>query len=523
MLGPAHALADLVAAAVAMPSDKVHCLLALLASYPLALPLTVYPRSPAYRGVVATAKHVYILAVAATLCRFCFSSWHEIMPLLVLALAVYAVVWAGVQRQWGKKSVYAVWALVLSSMAYSHLYRQLYDYGSYRIDITAPQMVMVLKLTAFAWNVYDGTLPQQALSADRRARAATVMPSVLEYLSFVFFFAGLLVGPAFEFVDFRLFISGDLFRDSKTGKIQRPSSLMSALKTFLTSVLFMASVVLLAERFAMSRLASPAYLAQSFPHRFVRLQLAGITARLQYYAIWKLSEGACILAGLGFHGYDSTTGQAQWDRVSNVNIFALEFAQNFKGVIDNWNMGTSNWLKHYVYLRLTPPNAKPTFGQVMSTYAISAFWHGFYPGYYLTFITGAVITETGKAVRKSLRPLALRNPVLHRVYNILGWIASQFILNYAVAPFLLLALRPSFFVWRANYFIGHIALAVMLVLANLLRPLSATAKSGKGRRHAPATSAIKNKATGEVDEGVDVTVGEAGVEVPDVSPKLKAG
>jgi Predicted membrane protein len=39
----------------------------------------------------------------------------------------------------------------------------------------------------------------------------------------------------------------------------------------------------------------------------------------------------------------------------------------------------------------------PRFRTVL-TYALSALWHGFYPGYYLTFMSGALFTFASRAV-----------------------------------------------------------------------------------------------------------------------------
>lgn len=36
---------------------------------------------------------------------------------------------------------------------------------------------------------------------------------------------------------------------------------------------------------------------------------------------------------------------------------------------------------------------------VLYTFALSALWHGFYPGYYLTFATGALFTVAARSVR----------------------------------------------------------------------------------------------------------------------------
>lgn len=55
-----------------------------------------------------------------------------------------------------------------------------------------------------------------------------------------------------------------------------------------------------------------------------------------------------------------------------------------------WNIATSNWLRRCVYERV--PSSIATF----SSFAMSAVWHGFYPGYYMTFISSALWNETAK-------------------------------------------------------------------------------------------------------------------------------
>jgi len=52
--------------------------------------------------------------------------------------------------------------LFLKTLGRSHIQRAIYDDpfdGSYHI--TGPQMVLVMKLTTFAWNVWDGRRPVQ--------------------------------------------------------------------------------------------------------------------------------------------------------------------------------------------------------------------------------------------------------------------------------------------------------------------------------------------------------------------------
>lgn len=63
------------------------------------------------------------------------------------------------------------------------------------------------------------------------------------------------------------------------------------------------------------------------------------------------------------------------DRVNNVDVLGVEFAQNFKSVTDMWNRKTNSWLRYFVYMRLTPENGKASFFVTMLTYLTSAFWH----------------------------------------------------------------------------------------------------------------------------------------------------
>jgi hypothetical protein len=53
------------------------------------------------------------------------------------------------------------------------------------------------------------------------------------------------------------------------------------------------------------------------------------------------TQGACILTGLGFNGYDPKTGKTLWNRVSNVLIWNIETAQSYKVLFDSWNCGAN--------------------------------------------------------------------------------------------------------------------------------------------------------------------------------------
>jgi lysophospholipid acyltransferase len=53
---------------------------------------------------------------------------------------------------------------------------------------------------------------------------------------------------------------------------------------------------------------------------------------------------------------------------------AIESAQSFKILFDNWNCRTNVWLRESVYKRVTPKGKKAGGVQSMITFVTSAFW-----------------------------------------------------------------------------------------------------------------------------------------------------
>lgn len=72
---------------------------------------------------------------------------------------------------------------------------------------------------------------------------------------------------------------------------------------------------------------------------------------------------------------------SDYSRVNTCNPYVVETSIHLREKIANWNMSVELWLRRCVYGRL--PFKKST--AQMCTFMISAFWHGFYAGYYFSF------------------------------------------------------------------------------------------------------------------------------------------
>jgi lysophospholipid acyltransferase len=88
----------------------------------------------------------------------------------------------------------------------SHFKSAAFEEDNVRFNETTPMMVVVIKLTSFAWSVYDGTQDVALLSEEQKQARVQTMPSCLEFLGYIYFFPGFLVGPALEFIDYQKFI-----------------------------------------------------------------------------------------------------------------------------------------------------------------------------------------------------------------------------------------------------------------------------------------------------------------------------
>ena len=70
----------------------------------------------------------------------------------------------------------------------------------------------------------------------------------------------------------------------------------------------------------------------------------------------------------------------------------VQMSTSLKVLLDNWNKMTTQWLRLIVYER---------YNNSMLVFLFSASWHGFYAGYYLTFLFGGLFIYVARMVGDS--------------------------------------------------------------------------------------------------------------------------
>lgn len=473
-----------LATLVGLEPDLLRIAICLCLSYPLCAVLKRFPDTS------RAFKSTYILAVSGFYLLGIMGLWAGVRTLLISTIFTWVIASKFPSSPW---MPWLNFLFVLAHLFINHVDEQMRpNFNANILGITGSQMVLCMKLSAFGWNVYDGAVikkskdPETALSSLQRDRAVVKKPSLLDFLSYAFFFPSILTGPSFDFAEYLRWLDLSMFDHQKTNKRTIPKSHWPALVKFIQGVGWIVLWTQVTEYVNLERYSGLPFLA-----RVVYLYLLGFSYRVKYYGAWSISEGACILSGLGYNGVDPNTGNVRWDRVCNIDPWSFETGQNTFQLLSSWNKNTNKWLKNYVYLRVTPKGRKAGFTSTMATFVTSAVWHGTRPGYYLTFIGGAFFQSLGRIFRKNIRPIFLLadgiTPGPYKMYyDILSFVVTQLAFGYMVQPFILLDLRPSLQIWSSVYFYVHIGVVASIFVFQ--GPLGPATKSMCRRLQSGSTS-----------------------------------
>lgn len=453
-----------VAAYFGLSIDKFNFLFCQIAFLLLSFPYRVLLHPS---RVSPTTRHAVALAVGLLFGYFCFG--YQILHLVAQASLVYMIINFASPENMHK----IVLAVGMGYLSIIHLMRQTYDYGGYHLDVTGPLMVATQKVTSIAFNLHDGLTEKKdtILHPEQRRQMISRMPSPLEFYSYVLHYHTLMCGPLVFFNDYLDFIRGKQFlrHSVRTGLRGHPTSVVepspnwATLQKLFISFMSAVSIVYLLSAYPIEYIKQDDFFNRSRLWQMLYIIWATSLHRHRYYHAWTLGEAICNAAGFGFNGYTSDN-KARWNLISNVDIVTIETSTSLRELLIAWNKSTQTWLRTVSYERVRRHRTQLTF-------ILSAMWHGFYPGYYLTFGTGTLFTLAARSVRRSVRPLFQGSRRKQRLYDLLTCLATRIAVAYMVFPFLLLDFHSSVRVYRHFGFLGHVlCLLAMYVLPRLLPP-----------------------------------------------------
>ncbi|KAG9015485.1 lysophospholipid acyltransferase [Tulasnella sp. JGI-2019a] len=459
---------DAAGAAAGVHGSHMALLACFIISYPLGSGFLLIPKDK------PVLKHAYNIGVSLFFLLGMLHLWTGLLHVLASSMITYIL--AATMK--GRAMPWTVFAVVMSHLLLSHWNR--YMWPTDAVEISGPQMVLIMKLSTFAWNVYDGQQKLESLDESQKETRIPAMPDLLSYFGYVFYFPAFLVGPSLTYADYMALINETAFEKFRTEDKQSriPSGRRRvAFQKLIFGLAGIGFYAVYGGKFGYEVMLKEGWAQNPIWYRVAFTQLIGLTQRTKYYGAWMLTEGACIFSGYGFNGYDKK-GRTLWNKAANVDIPNIEFAPNFKILLDSWNINTNTWLRNSVYKRLVKPGGKPNGMTTLYTFMTSAIWHGVYPGYYLTFFLGSLLSSAAKGARKCIRPFFLpADPAASKtappttakkLYDIAGTAVTIVILNYIVAPFMLLGFWDSITAWRSLYAYGHVVVFGFLLWGNVL-------------------------------------------------------
>jgi hypothetical protein len=323
------------------------------------------------------------------------------------------------------------------------------------------------------YNLYDGELLAKG-SDDRAAKkcasfALKDAPTLLEFLGYTFCFSNLLAGPATEYSVYAKAVDGTIFKMSN-GTSKTPNNVWATIRPFLTSLVAMGAFLTLGAKFPLLDPTDPQkntpvilqddFLTKPFFLRYFHAWMSLLAVRQKYYFGWKNAEGAQNIWFAGFDGWDEKGESKGWETSSNVDILGFELASDVQNMSKNWNKKTSFWLTRYVYIR--------TGGSLFAVYSMSAFWHGFYPGYYIFFLSVPIATICDRLAKKKISPLIPPTSSMYPIYSVMGTLATTITINYMILPFVLLAGTWSISAYKSFFFFGHIGCMIYYAVLSCL-------------------------------------------------------
>ncbi|XP_072175406.1 lysophospholipid acyltransferase 2-like [Diadema setosum] len=347
-----------------------------------------------------------------------------------------------------------------------HIYLMAIGKGVNNFDCVGPLMVVTEKVGCLAWSLHDGlTRDDSQLNNLQRRMAVRKIPSLLEYLSFIFYPQSLLIGPITYYGDYVKVIDGSKFlvkEKTSTGEevlVYKEPSNKVALAGKLSFSVFCAVILLtLVPKYPIMRNVDDHHMeTTTFWQKMIFVIVSVEVAKSKYFFGWVLADAMNNAGGLGFNGYDED-GKPKWDGVSNVIIWNFQFPTNLKMLIDSWNISALTWLRHTCYDRVPTQKA-------LLTFLLSSMWHGFFPGFFVTFLSGHLMLVAAKKVRANIRPFFQSSAQSRMVYDVLTWATTYVTLAYIITPFTYLTFELSLKFFNSIYWWLHIvAVIVILVL-----------------------------------------------------------
>lgn len=408
----------------------------LFVSAPCSILFRLLPQQPKFVWMKHILSIIWCLAFYLT--TFGYKSLSLAIPPILIVWIAGKYLHSFPQRK--TRITIAIWIFCMLYLAGFHIHRMITYWMQSVIDPSTVQMMITIKITQFITQVYYNR------------HQSDNYPSFIEWLGFICFIPSFLAGPVLNFDEYKNFIDAEQkrFRDT-------PGIKTSAYKLAILVILYLIgntiwpTEVLLTKEFLKSSLSS----------KILGIYITMLVYRIKLYGVWTIAEIGYILSGASpFVQYKGR----------NQDILDIECPQNPYGVWNGWNKKTNIWLKECIYLPVS--KHYPKLYAILATNLVSAFWHGFYPGYYITFLIAGSITFQARMWRKQItsRIENLQNSFVNQLYNRICIFTLAVTMPFAQIPFTIYSIEHTLLIYNSVYWYGAIVLLTGWIVLLVVPP-----------------------------------------------------
>lgn len=364
-----------------------------------------------------------------------------------------------------------------------HIYRQIINYGGWEVDISTILMVMVCKFSLFAYRLEDGRKVGDkyfALTEEQKAQRIQILPSFYEYIAYIQFLPSAVMGPGLDYSDYATFIN----MEKQYFNIPNPTKAVLSSLGASVACLFLYLFVYL-KYFPVEFMTTDTYLRWSAWKMFLYSFISVTLIRFKYYFAWKLNSCAIDACGLSYEKtITNSEGKPEhiFSKHPNANILIVEGTYHVRDKIANWNMPVQGWLRKCVYERVHSQ------GQFI-TFMVSAFWHGFYGGYYFSFFLWFAMVHLAQLVFKANR----NKPIIGETFKKLGifgeiilWLFINLMFSNSGTYFQILSAGGGLKIMYAYKFVTILVIIVPIILLEI----SGVSKSKKSKSKKPVAEGV---------------------------------
>lgn len=373
---------ETLAKLLTMPVDDVRVLLCILAHIPFAL---LYRAIPSDTPTLVFLRKAYGVLVGVLSCVICY----PFFPLVGFVLLAGVFYWLSLHCT-DKKTTFIISLLGFAGCCAANIVRLFVDGEGDKIGIDIVYMILTPKIIYFNWHVF----------AQISAGKSSEIPPVWDYFCYLFNFVGILTTPVYTPAEYDCFI-----------RQKRPEKSINWGRlawTFLEVCAWLVVFLVIQTNFDLRIIERKEFRSLPFFRQMAQISIEGFYMRARFIAAWKLAYIQVVLVNL------RQVDEASDEYVETVDGFLIATSCSPKAIIDHWNMSIQRWLKRCFYLpsidvfQLTPQRAG------LLTLSVSAFWHGFFPTYYLAFLGFNYMIQTEKLVYKMATLRRFFPPIYYR-------------------------------------------------------------------------------------------------------------